>query len=228
MSGCDGPGVMPWACRSVENGSQLTRELRERLGHAGVDGALGDPQHFGDLPQLQILVMAKDDDGAKGLGEAQEGPAYERTLLVRGRNGVGTGGLLGPLEGRPEVVVGRRHAPVRTGPRMAACAAPEFVVAEVDGHAPEVGGEACGGLVLAPALEDPGEGHLGHVLADGGVTEHPGSEAHETGPPAIDEKGEGGVVVRGAHPPHELLVRRAETGGKLGEAAEPFHGVTGC
>jgi len=80
------------------------------------------------------------------------------------------------------------------------------IVAEVEGDAPEPGGEAGAVFELVAVEVDAGEGFLGEVVAGVGVTGHAEAEAADGFLPALHEAGERGFVGLRLEAPHGLFV----------------------
>jgi len=85
-----------------------------------------------------------------------------------------------------------------------------FVVAEIEGDSPQPGGEPGTGAIVFASEIDPGEGFLGEVFTEVGVTGHAGAEAADRIFPPLDQPGEGVLVVAVLDSTHGLFIGQAE------------------
>ena len=88
-----------------------------------------------------------------------------------------------------------------------ACATAVFVMAKVDGDAPEVGGKLGGRLPFASASVEAGEGLLREVLGAMQVGGHAHAKVADRAFPAVDDLRERLGIIVVLHAPHGLLIR---------------------
>ncbi len=92
---------------------------------------------------------------------------------------------------------------------------PQFVIAHVQRHPPQVGGEFTRGFVLLPLVEKFGERFLTNVFSTLVVIHHANTKAADRALPAIDQQRKGRVIIFLLHAHHGFLIAERKDGGQV-------------